>query len=105
MNRPNLRFFLVGVEFLIFWCYNLEDKVDGELISTLTIQENAMSDDRFEEGDVVLLKSGSDLMTVSGEDKVGGRDMLECRWWNTLTKKFETDYFTQSALKKHVSRS
>ena len=64
-----------------------------------------MSNDLLKEGDVAKLKSGSALMTVSGEGKVRGRAMLECRWWNTLTQKCEIDYFIQSALKKHDSRS
>ena len=64
-----------------------------------------MSNDLFKEGDVVELKSGGPLMTVSGEGKFGGRDMLVCRWWNTSTEKFETDHFIQSALRKYDSRS
>ena len=100
--RPNLHFFLVGVEFLIFGYYNL-DEVDGELIGTLTIQENAMSDDRFKEGDVVELKSGSARMTVSGDYREINE--LECRWWNSSAQKFETDRFNPSELKKCDSDS
>ena len=61
-----------------------------------------MSDDRFKEGDVVELKSGSPRMTVFGE---GGFDTLQCRWWNSSTKKFELNKFKQSELKKCDSNS
>ena len=78
------------------------DEVDGELIGTLTIQENAMSDDQFKKGDVVELKSGSVRMTVS-EDSVSSA--LDCRWWNSSTHKFEWDRFNPSVLKKCDSDS
>ena len=61
-----------------------------------------MSDDRLKKGDVVKLKSSSAQMTVSYENQSGS---LGCRWWNTLTQKFETEQFNPWELKKCGSDS
>ena len=63
-----------------------------------------MSDDRFKEGDVVELKSGSVPMTVisdlAASSDYRGLDMLECRWWNSSANEFKINTFKQSELKQ-----
>ena len=68
-----------------------------------------MSDDRFKEGDVVELKSGGVPMTVVSDltdsSNYRGLDMVECRWFNSVTQEFKINTFKQSELKKCDSDS
>ncbi|MGY3265154.1 DUF2158 domain-containing protein [Lysobacter sp. HA35] len=50
-------------------------------------------------GDVVVLKSGSDPMTIV--DRNSGGDEWKCIWWTSKTDSFNYQYFPEAALQTY----
>ncbi|MBV8858305.1 MAG: DUF2158 domain-containing protein [Acidobacteria bacterium] len=59
-----------------------------------------MSSEQFNEGDLVQLKSGGPVMTVT---KATGANSLTCKWFEGSS--VHTDYFPPAALRKVPERA
>jgi uncharacterized protein YodC (DUF2158 family) len=67
-----------------------------EATSALNLEMNMAEETTFEVGDLVQLRSGGPIMTVSWVQP--GRDELTCHWFNDATAEFLTTRFVPATL-------